>query len=179
MTHACNIAGGSTPTRRNRWDSSWPVFVAEPARQDILGWFETRFGIPLSAFESYHLMERRHGYVLIPVSAQVETIVSFKVQNVGLPILRKMPHHLKPTTAAMQRFGHLATRNIVDLDRARMVQLLRDQAYQVEMGLEPGYVLLRFEAKLLGCGIYTPGQLRSLIPLRQVKHQHLPESEDM
>ncbi len=150
----------------------------DPVRHDILKWFETRFGIPLPTFDRYHLMERRHGYVLIPKSAQVETITSFKVQNVGLPIFRKMLQHLKPTTAVKQRFGHLAIRNIVDLDRTHMLQLLREQEYQEEMAFEPGYVLLRFETKLLGCGIYTPGRLRSLIPLRQVKHQHLPDRKE-
>ena len=121
-------------------------------------------------------MERRHGYVVLPKSARVETIASFKVQNVGLPILRKMPRHLKPTTAALQRFGKYATRHVVDLTPAEMIVLLREQESRAEMDLQPGYVLLRCEGHLLGCGIYTPGRLRSLIPLRQVKHQHLPES---
>jgi hypothetical protein len=64
---------------------------------------------------------------------------------------------------------------VVDLTPAEMIVLLREQETHVEMDLHPGYVLLRYEGHLLGCGIYTPGRLRSLIPLRQVKHQHLPE----
>jgi hypothetical protein len=176
MTHACNTAGASTRITPNRWDSSWPVFVTEPERRAILGYFEDRFGIPLRAFETYHVLERRHGYVVLPKSARVEDIASFKVQNTGLPILRKMLHHLKPTTAALQRFGTHATRHVVDLTPAEMNVLLREQESHVPMALQPGYVLLRCEGHLLGCGIYTPGRLRSLIPLRQVKHQHLPES---
>lgn len=176
MTHACNTAGASTRTTPNRWDSSWPVFVTETQRRTILGYFEERFGIPLGAFDTYHVLERHHGYVVLPKSARVENIASFKVQNTGLPILRKMPHHLKPTTAALQRFGQYATRHVVELTPAEMIVLLREQESRVEMNLQPGYVLLRCEGHLLGCGIYTPGRLRSLIPLRQVKHQHLPES---
>jgi NOL1/NOP2/fmu family ribosome biogenesis protein len=130
----------------------------------------------LDAFDAYHVLERHHGYVVLPQSARVENIASFKVQNTGLPILRKMPHHLKPTTAALQRFGHYATRHVVELTPAEMIVLLREQETRVEMSLQPGYVLFRCEGHLLGCGIYTPGRLRSLIPLRQVKHQHLPES---
>lgn len=129
----------------------------------------------MGAFDAYHVLERRHGYVVLPKSARVDDIASFQVQNTGLPILRKMLHHLKPTTAALQRFGKDATRHVVDLTSAEMIVLLREQETRVEMDLHPGYVLLRYEGHLLGCGIYTPGRLRSLIPLRQVKHQHLPE----
>ena len=157
MTHACNTAGASTRTTPNRWDSSWPVFVTKAERGAILGYFEDRFGIPLSAFDTYHVLERRHGYVILPKSAQVEFIASFKVQNVGLPILRKMPHHLKPTTAALQRFGKHATRHVVDFAPADMIELLKNQEISVQMDLQPGYILLRCEEHVLGCGIYTPG----------------------
>ena len=179
MTHPCNTAGASTPTTPARWDSSWPAFVTDPQRSAVLEYFESRFGIPLATFETFYLLERRHGYVLLRRSAQTDDmtslpIISLKVQNVGLPIFRKMQHHLKPTTAALQRFGAHATRNIVDLSPSQTVTLFRHQTYDTEMALTPGYVLLRSEGHLLGCGLYTPGRLRSLIPQRQVSHQHLP-----
>jgi NOL1/NOP2/fmu family ribosome biogenesis protein len=150
--------------------------VSEAQRQTVLGYFETRFGIPLSTFDTFRLLERRKTYVLLNRTAPIAAFASLKVQNVGLPVLRKMPHHLKPTTAALQRFGALARQHILELSPQQTVALLRQQELALHTVLTPGYVVLRCEGNILGCGLYTPGRLRSQIPLRQVKHQRLPES---
>ncbi len=127
--------------------------------------------MPRSMFDVYHLLERRHTYILLNRAAPVAAFASLKIQNVGLPVLRKMPHHLKPTTAALQRFGPWATRHRLDLSEPQMVTLLRDQELALQTDLDPGYVVLCCAGHILGCGLYTPGQLRSQIPQRQVRHQ--------
>lgn len=149
--------------------------MPEPQRSTVLGYFEGRFAIPLSAFAAHHLFECRTTYVLLPQLANLTGIASLKVQNVGLPVLRKIRHHLKPTTAALQRFGHLATQHLLELTPVQLVALLRDHELALDTGLQPGYVILRCEAHILGCGLYTPGRLRSQIPHRYVQHQRLSE----
>lgn len=175
MTHAWNTAGASIPTTSSRWDSSWPAFVPEPQRSRVLGYFETRFGIPLTAFAGHHLCERRKTYVLLPVAACLAEFASLKVHHVGLPVLRKIRQHLKPTTAALQRFGSQATRHLLDLAPAQVAELLRAAELPLDVDLCPGYVVLRHAGHILGCGLYTPGRLRSQIPLRLMQHQRLPE----
>jgi NOL1/NOP2/fmu family ribosome biogenesis protein len=171
MTPVWNGAGASTHTTSIQWDSSWPAFVHDPQRRAVLSYFEERFGIPLAAFADYRLLERRKVYALVRDSSHLEMLASLKVQSVGLPVLRKMPHHLKPTTAALQRFGHQATRHRVELSAPQMQALLRGEELQVHIDVQPGYVILLYAEYILGCGLYTPGRLRSQIPRRQSAHQ--------
>jgi NOL1/NOP2/fmu family ribosome biogenesis protein len=152
--------------------------VPEPQRSSVLGYFERRFGIPVTAFVGYHLLERRTTYVLLPASPCLASLASLKVHHVGLPLLRKIRQHLKPTTAALQRFGAQATCNVLDLSAAQVTDLLRTAELALEVDLSPGYVVLRHAGRLLGCGLYTPGRLRSQIPLRLVQHQRLPETPE-
>lgn len=146
-----------------------------PQRQTILSYFETRFGIPYDAFEPFALLDRGKVYALLSRLAPAEAICSLKLQNAGLPILRKMPTHLKPTTAAIQRFGPQATKHIVEITANQVPELLQAGVMAYDSPLAPGYVILRQDGHVLGCGLLTPGQLRSLIPKWLVKHQRLVE----
>jgi hypothetical protein len=138
--------------------------VLEPQRSVVLGYFEERFGIPLTAFAAYRLLERHKIYVLMHDSPHLEALASLKVHSLGLPLLRKMRYALKPTTVALQRFGHQATRHRLELLPAQMMQLR--QAHELSLYLEwsPGYIMLLYEGHILGCGLYTPSRLRSQMP---------------
>ena len=127
MTHACSTAGGSTPTRPVRWDSSWPAFVLEPQRSAVLGYFDKRFGIPLITFDNFCLLLRHKTYSLLSATLQVERLAGLQVHAVGLPVLRSIRHHLKPTTSALQHFGTEARRHILDLSETQVVTLLRER----------------------------------------------------
>ncbi|GIX46958.1 MAG: hypothetical protein KatS3mg131_1169 [Candidatus Tectimicrobiota bacterium] len=83
-------------------------------------------------------------------------------------MLRQVGKFLKPTTAALQTFGHLATRNRVELTAAQLEALLRAKTLPLSLTLEPGYVILACEGHLVGCGLYTPGRLHSQLPQRHV-----------
>lgn len=178
MTNGCSTAGASTPTPPIRWDSSWPAFVPDMQRQTILSFFETRFGIPYNIFEPFALLDRGNVYVLLSRLAPAEAIHSLKLQNAGLPLLRKMPTHLKPTTAAIQRFGAQARKHIVDITADQVRALLQAGVMAYDSSLEPGYVILKQNGHVLGCGLVTPGQLRSLIPKWLVKHQRLSAHQE-
>lgn len=168
---AWSTAGVSTPTTPGRWDSSWPAFVPEPQRRRVLDYFAERFGIPPGCFDDYHLLERRKLYAIMRRSPHLELLASLKVQSLGLPVLRKMGRHLKPTTAALQRFGSQATRNRLELTASQVRSLLQQEVLPLRLDLSPGYVILLHEGHVLGCGLYTPGLLRSQIPRRQAAHQ--------
>jgi NOL1/NOP2/fmu family ribosome biogenesis protein len=142
-------------------------------RQEILSYFEIRFGIPYHVFESFALLDRGKVYALLSCLPAAESISSLKLQNAGLPILRKMPTHLKPTTASIQRFAPHATKHIVDITTDQVRELLRAGIMAYDVPLAPGYVILRQGGHVLGCGLLTPGQLRSLIPKWLVRHQRL------
>jgi hypothetical protein len=147
-----------------RWDSSWPVCVLEPQRSTVLGYFEERFGIPLTTFAAYRLLERHKIYVLMHDSPHLAALASLKVHSLGLPLLRKMRQALKPTTVALQRFGHQATRHRLELLPAQRLQLVQEGELSLHLEWSPGYIMLLCEGHILGCGLYTPGRLRSQIP---------------
>ncbi len=176
MTPAWHTAGDSTRTTPIQWDSSWPAFVPEPQRSDILRYFDTRFGIPLPTFHGFHLVERQKLFVLVRHSSHLEAIASLKVKSVGLPVLRKMPRHIKPTTAALQRFGHHATRHTLTLSTLQLRTLFQDGVLPLQVDIQPGYVVLLHAGHVLGCGLYTPDRLRSQIPRRLSAHQHFEAS---
>lgn len=115
-------------------------------------------------------MERQRLFVLVRESVHLSALASFNVQGVGLPVLRKMPRHLKPTTAALQRFGHYAVRNTLSLSDVQLQALLRDRELPWQATVQPGYVVLVCAAHVVGCGLYTPGLLRSQIPRRLSAH---------
>jgi NOL1/NOP2/fmu family ribosome biogenesis protein len=135
-------------------------------------------GIPAPTFDPIVLLARGKVYGVLSRLAPAEAISSLKLQNAGLPILRKMPTHLKPTTAAIQRFGPQATKHIVNMTADQVQALLRTGVMAYDSSLQPGYVILRQEGHVLGCGLVTPGQLRSLIPKWLVKHQRLTEYQE-
>jgi len=175
MTLAWNTAGVSTPITSIPWDSSWPAFVPEPERSTVLGYFVLRFGIPLAAFDGYCLLERRKVYTLVPNSPHLPLLATLKVHSVGLPVLRKLPRHLKPTSIALQRFGGRATRHTVELSPAQIEQLLQEQALLCHIDCQPGYMILLHAGQVLGCGLYTPGRLLSQIPRHQSRHLRFEE----
>ena len=164
MTHACSTAGGSTPTRPVRWDSSWPAFVLEPQRSAVLGYFDMRFSIPLITFDSFCLLLRHKTYSLLSATPHIERLAGLHVQSVGLPVLRSIRHHYKPTTAVLQHFGTEARRHVLDLSETQIVILLHEREQPLQLNIQPGYVILRHAGHILSCGLYTPGRLRSQLP---------------
>ena len=133
----------------------------------MLGYFEQRFGMPLSVFNAYHLLERRKAYVLLRHVTALERLASLQVQSVGLPVLRKLPRHLKPTSVALQCFGTYASRHRVELSAQEARLLLQGQELAVDLDGTPGYVVLVYDGHVLGCGLYTLGRVRSQVPRRQ------------
>ncbi|MCZ6875226.1 MAG: hypothetical protein O7G88_17165 [bacterium] len=142
----------------------------QPQRNEILAYFTQRFGIALTAFRDFQLLERQRLFVLVRASSHLTALASLNVQGVGLPVLRKMPRHLKPTTAALQRFGHYAVRNTLSLTASQAGALLQGEELPLQVDVQPGYVVLVSAGHVLGCGLYTPGRLRSQIPRRLRAH---------
>jgi hypothetical protein len=130
----------------------------------------------LTAFAAYRLLERRNIYVLVHDSPHLEALASLQVHSLGLPVLRKMRHALKPTTVALQRFGHQATQHTFELSLAQMMQLMQEHELFLHLEWSPGYIMLLYEGHILGCGLYTPGRLRSQIPFQQRVHQRFADT---
>lgn len=156
-----------------------PTFISEVEQEEILAYFFERFGIPPEAFQGYRFA-RRGGTIWIASDAPGldEALRQLKVETAGIPLLRRRPERSegpalsrvegippwKPTTAGLQVFGRFATRNVVDLDDEALETFLRQGIVQKDFPVEAGYVIVRWKGRVLGCGLYGKGGLRSQIP---------------
>ncbi len=143
---------------------SWPKPVSEEERARIVNYMEERFGIPREVFEPYEFLSTAKNYWILAKSSELSRLKALKVQTAGLLFMRKVSKHLKPTSAAVQRFGRFAKKNIVELDRFTLERLRVEKRIPFEAELEPGYVILVCEGRIWGCGLYLKGKLISYLP---------------
>jgi len=71
--------------------------------------------------------------------------------------LRNVAGYLKPTTVFIQRFGHLAAKNVLNLTMEDTIRFCKEGELVVDpasKGLElPGYVMVKVEGHFLGAGL--------------------------
>ncbi len=151
-------------------ENRFPYIVSEEERQEVLKYLEDRFGIPINIFDKYEILRGVSNFWLFPKNQHLETLRSLQVQTVGLLFLRKVSRYLKPTSAFLQRFGYLATKNIVTLSEGIIKILKERNKVEIELDLEPGYVILRNKNWILGCGLYLPGKLFSYLDSKVIKN---------
>jgi len=106
-----------------------------------------------------------------------EALDIFRAERTGLPLIRRVGKHWKPTTAALQAFGEHLTRGIVTLTAVELERLLIQGSLRgTRAELDEGYVAIRGPEGIIGCGLYlnpipeegkVEGLLRSQLPKAQ------------
>ncbi len=151
-------------------ENRFPHIVSEEERQEVLKYLEDRFGISINIFDKYEILRGVSNFWLFPKNQYLEILESLQVQTVGLLFLRKVSRYLKPTSAFLQRFGYLATKNIVTLSEDIIEVLKERNKVEINLNLEPGYVILKNKYWILGCGLYLPGKLFSYLESKVIKN---------
>jgi NOL1/NOP2/fmu family ribosome biogenesis protein len=119
-----------------------------------------RFGVEKADLEGFSIKRVAGDYWL--VSEQGDT--RLEVETYGFRFVRITGRGLKPTTYALQFLGDRISKNIVELDKQEFLDLLnREEMVPREMD-EKGYVALRFEGQIVGCGYYMNETVSSRIP---------------
>ena len=141
------------------------VVEGRPTRGEVLDWFEERFGVPQETFEGYTFWEKGAGKVWAFAD---EAATPQRVESLGMCVLRTRQEHWKPTTDAAQRFGRLATRNVVELDEETAKAFLAGETQEVAWDGDWGYLIAAHDIagaiEPIGVGLYLHGELRSTIP---------------
>jgi hypothetical protein len=151
-------------------EGRFPQKVSEKEREEILKYLEERFGIEPFYFEKYEILRGVSNFWLFPKTSYLEKLKNLQVQTVGLLFLRQVSKYLKPTSAFLQRFGYLAKKNIITLPEEVILILKERNKVEIELDLEPGYVILKDKHWILGCGLYLPGKLFSYLEPKVLKN---------
>lgn len=119
-----------------------------------------RFGVEKADLEGFSIRRVAGDYWLI--SNQVDT--KLDVETYGFRFVRITGRGLKPTTYGLQFLGDRISKNMVELDKQEFLDLLnREDMIPREME-EKGYVALKFEDQIVGCGYYMNKTVSSRIP---------------
>lgn len=86
-----------------------------------------------------------------------------EVETDGIRAIRDTGKYLKPTTYLLQLIEDQVTENIVNVSREELESLLEGDMIERELG-QKGYVAIRYDGKVLGCGLYKDGLVSSRIP---------------
>jgi NOL1/NOP2/fmu family ribosome biogenesis protein len=141
------------------------VIESRPTRREVLEWFEERFGIDPAVFEPYSFWERGSGKIWA-FYGEVESPI--EIQGLGMTALRTRQEHWKPTLEAVQRFGDHASKNGIELTEAQAKRFFAGEDQELDWDGDWGYLIvtheLAGEQEPLGVGLYTYGELRSMVP---------------
>ncbi|PSQ32217.1 hypothetical protein BRD09_04365 [Halobacteriales archaeon SW_10_68_16] len=141
------------------------VVPDRPTREEVLEWWEERFGIEPAVFEGHTFWERGNGKIW---AFRADLATPVEIEALGMTFLRTRQEHWKPTMAAVQHFGEQATRNVVHLDREAAAEFLTGRDQELDWDGDWGYLVVTHDlaggAEPLGVGLYVYGELRSQVP---------------
>lgn len=138
--------------------------LKDPERDHLLGFFRQRFGISQKVFSNYYLYRRSRIIWVFSKNDRLRDLASLQVKSVGMPLLRWVGTHLKPTSVALQLFGAHADKNIVSLPTDQLRALAESRELKSEFASSPGYVIVASKSVVIGCALYLPGRLISQFP---------------
>lgn len=146
-----------------------------------LRWWCERFGAASDAFAGLACYQRGKSSVWI-ARCDLALAGLEPVDGVGIPFVRVGRADWKATNAAAVRFGHLATRQFVELAAEDLAAVMRGETLQLRVGdsrvvaATGGHAIVRFRGLGVGCARLVDGELRSEIPRgRQLDCADLPE----
>ncbi len=127
--------------------------------EEAWNYLEDRFGVSQDSI-SYQVRKVSDDYWL--VSEQMETIL--EVETYGIRFLRTTGMGLKPTTYALQILQEELEKNIVKVSREELLDLLHRREMIPREREEKGYVAIKYEGRVVGCGFYMDEKVSSRIP---------------
>ncbi|RLM42205.1 hypothetical protein DVK00_17560 [Haloarcula sp. Atlit-47R] len=134
-------------------------------RDEVLEFWQDRFGVPPDTFEGYTFWERGAGKLWLYRGRPPSPV---DIEGLGMTFLRTRQEHWKPTLEAVQRFGDRATQNVIHLDEDAARAFVAGEDRELDWDGDWGYLVvthdLAGEAEPVGVGLYVYGELRSQVP---------------
>lgn len=140
------------------------------SRSDAYRYLERRFGIQKQDLKPLSLRERSGDLWLV----RGET--DLNVETDGIRALRVSNRGFKPTTYFLQLAGDHVGKNTVTLSDEELEMLLNREMIE-RTGMDKGYVALRYDGQILGCGYFMNEKVSTRIS--KSRSQHLKNILDM
>lgn len=139
------------------------TFAPYPDTERLLAGFEAGMGLDPAIFAPYRFWQRtpRSSIWLTPADWQPPPV---PMDAQGLLVLRDPPPHGRPTTVFALRFGHLATRGVIDLAPEHIQAVLSGQPIEISSEVGTGWHILRWRGRAFCWGWLALGQLRPELP---------------
>lgn len=123
-------------------------------------YLEERFGVTKEDIEDYDLRLESGDIWLVSRDMRTE----LDVETYGFRFLRFTGKGLKPTTYGLQVLEDKLKKNVVEVDKEELEGLLKRER-MIERDMEEnGYVAIKFQGKIIGCGFYAKDKVSSRIP---------------
>jgi len=133
-------------------------------REEIVDWWQERFGVDPRVFEPYTFWEKGAGKIWVLSGDVTEGL---RIEALGMRVMHTRQEHWKPTTNAAQRFGRHATMNRIDLTDEKARRFVAGEDQEVDWDGDWGYLIATREVagggEPLGVGLYTYGELKSMV----------------
>jgi NOL1/NOP2/sun family putative RNA methylase len=126
---------------------------------DAWEYLEKKFGVEKNNLLGFRIEKISGDYWL-----HTEKNVDLEFETKGIRCLRDTGRGLKPTTYILQLLENKIRENIVEVDKEELIDLLdRREMIDREMKDE-GYVALKYQERIIGCGYYKNQKVSSRIP---------------
>lgn len=124
-------------------------------------YLEERFGVGSHDLANFELEKIAGDWWLHTGTQNIELTYETR----GIRFVRETGQGLKPTTYALQLLGPRLSKNVVEVDKEELEKLLkREKMIERELDTSEGYVAIKYEGRVIGCGMYKDGVVSSRIP---------------
>jgi NOL1/NOP2/fmu family ribosome biogenesis protein len=141
------------------------VVEGRVSRQEVVEFWDERFGVPPATWDDFTFWEKGAGRIW---ALHGDTQGGLRAESLGLPVLRTRQEHWKPTTDAVQRFGRVASQNVIRLDLEEARRFLAGDEQDLDWDGDWGYLIASHEIagdwEPIGVGLYTYDSLTSMVP---------------
>ncbi|MEM5812889.1 MAG: hypothetical protein QW480_01235 [Candidatus Aenigmatarchaeota archaeon] len=135
--------------------------------ENILNYFEERFGIKKEIFSKYNFYKTSKKVWIANKSLEHANLDGITFESLGMHFatINKKRKTFKISTDASQIFGRFATKNIVEINDEKLIDVLRGfDLINFESEAEDGYVLLKYKEHILGVGLKNKNFIKNMIP---------------
>ena len=106
----------------------------------------------------YIFFKTSRAYYMVRQHPCLHEICNLKIQNAGLPAIRILGRHLKPTTQFAQLFGPMATKRVLRLEWDELKNLAKVGEIRLKKRLANGFYLLNSHEFFWGFSLVKEGE---------------------